>query len=105
MKVLIIHEVIPEQTNVAIHEMSEELYERLKVAHSYTVNNEEFPREDAEIATLAIGNGFCTNPEYADCCHSDLDKELFMKLKDINGTDESRDLSGVERMIHCGFML
>ena len=41
MKVLVIHEVIPEETNVAIVEMSDELYEQLKQAHGYTVNNED----------------------------------------------------------------
>ena len=105
MKVLIVHEVIPEQTQVCVYEMSEELYKKLSLAHGYAVNNEENPRKDAEEAVLAIGNGFCTDPEYSDCCESELGRELFMKLKDVNGTDEIRDLTGVERMIHCAFML
>lgn len=105
MKVLVIHEVIPEETNVAIVEMSDELYEQLKPAHGYTVNNEEVIKPESEVAVLAIDNAFCKNPEYYGCCESELGKSVFMKFSDINGTDESRDLSGVEAMIHCSFML
>lgn len=105
MKVLVINEIIPEETNIAIVDMTQELYDKLKCCHGYTVNNEPVIREGAERAVLAIGYAFSKSPENIEYCETDLDKELFMKFKDIAGTDEVRDLSGVEKMIHCSFLL
>ena len=105
MKVLVINEIIPEQTYVAIVDMTNELYDKLKCCHGYTVNNETVIRDDAEQAVLAIGNGFCTKAENIKYCETELDRELFMTFKDIAGTDEARDISGVEKMIHCSFLL
>ena len=105
MKVLVINEIIPEETNIAIVDMTQELYDKLKCCHGYTVNNEPVIREAAEQAVLAIGYAFSKKPENIEYCETDLDKELFMAFKDIAGTDEARDLSGVEKMIHCSFLL
>lgn len=105
MKVLVINEIIPEETNIAIADMAQELYDKLKCCHGYTVNNEPVIREDAEQAVLAIGYAFSKKPEDIKYCETDLDRELFMTFKDIAGTDEARDLSGVEKMIHCSFLL
>jgi len=105
MKVLVINEMIPEETNIAIVDMTQELYDKLKCCHGYTVNNEPVIREDAEKAVLAIGYAFDTNPDHLAFCETELDRGLFMTFKDIAGTDEARDLSGVEKMIHCSFLL
>ena len=105
MKVLVINEIIPEETNIAIVEMTQELYDKLKCCHGYTVNNEPVIREDAEQAVLAIGYAFSKKPEDIKYCETDLDRELFMTFNDISGTDEARDLLGVEKMIHCSFLL
>ena len=66
MKVLVINEIIPEETNIAIVDMTQELYDKLKCCHGYTVNNEPVIREDAEQAVLAIGYAFSKKPENID---------------------------------------
>ena len=105
MKVLVINEIIPEETNIAIADMTQELYDKLKCCHGYTVNNEPEIREDAEKAVLAIGYAFSKKPEHIEYCETDLDRELFMTFNDIAGTDEARDMRGVEKMIHCSFLM
>jgi UPF0288 family protein (methanogenesis marker protein 3) len=106
MKVLVINEIIPEETNIAIVDMTQELYDKLKCCHGYTVNNKHVIRRyDAEQAVLAIGHAFSKKKENIKYCETELDRELFMTFKDIAGTDEARDLSGVEKMIHCSFLL
>ena len=105
MKVLVINEIIPEETNIAIVDMTQEMYDKLKCCHGYTVNNEPVIRDDAELAVLAIGYAFSKKPENIEYCETDLDRDLFMTFKDIAGTDEARDLSGVEKIIHCSFLL
>ena len=105
MKVLVIYEAVPEQTYVAKVEMCSDMYDKLKVAHGYTVNNEKEINKSAEEAVNAIGYAFCTREDSVEWCETDLDRELFMTMKDISMTDESRDLSGIEAMIHCAFLM
>lgn len=105
MKVLVIYEAVPEQTYVAKVEMCSDMYNRLKVCHGYMVNNTEVINEAAEEAVIAISYAFSTNPKHIEWCETELDKELFMTMKDIAMSEDSRDISGVDAMIHCALLM
>lgn len=105
MKVLVIYEAVPEQTYVAKVEMCRDMYDKLKVAHGYTIGCEGTQNESAEEAVIAISWAFCNNKEHEKLCETELDKELFMTMKDISMTEECRDISGIDAMIHCALLM
>lgn len=105
MKVLVIYEAVPEQTYVAKVEMCSDMYEKLKVAHGYTANHTGmFDRHKSEIVN-AISYGFSTEQSHLQWCENDLERDLFGTMKDISMSEESRDLSGIEAMIHCAILM
>ena len=105
MKVLVIYEAVPEQTYVAKVEMTSDVYDKLKGAHGYTIGADSEPSDEAEEAVNAIGYAFSTDANHLQYCETDLDRELFMTMKDISMTEDSRDLSGIEAMIHCAILM
>lgn len=105
MKVLVIYEAVPEHTYMAKVEMTSDMYDRLKVCHGYTVNNAEVINEAAEEAVIAISYAFSTEPKHIEWCETDLDKELFMTMKDISMSEDASDISGIDALIHCALLM
>lgn len=105
MKVLVIYEAVPEQTYVAKVEMCSDMYDKLKVAHGYTVNSTKMFDEHKSEIVNAISYGFSTDRSHLEWCENDLERELFGTMKDISMSEGSRDLSGIEAMIHCAFLM
>ncbi|MGL4752791.1 MAG: hypothetical protein ACRCXB_10330 [Aeromonadaceae bacterium] len=105
MKVLVIYEAVPEQTYMAKVEMTSDMYDRLKVCHGYMVNNTDVINEAAEEAVTAISYAFSTEQKHIEWCETELDKELFMTMKDIAMTDDARDISGIDALIHCALLM
>ncbi|MGL5162367.1 MAG: hypothetical protein ACRC8E_08875 [Plesiomonas shigelloides] len=105
MKVLVIYEAVPEQTYVAKVEMCSDIYDKLKAAHGYTVNSVEMFDENKSMLVNAIAYGFSTDKSHLQWCENDLERDLFGTMKDISMTEDARDLSGIEAMIHCAILM
>ena len=105
MKVLVIYEAVPEQTYVAKVEMTSNMYEQLKIAHGYTVNHTNMFDERKSEVVNAIAYGFSTDKSHLQWCENDLERDLFGTMKDISMTEDCRDLSCIDAMIHCAFLM
>jgi len=100
MKVLVILELVPEETHRAIVDMTEEEYEYFSKAHNVYVNVSD--DEEGVEAVLVVGNAFSTKPEYIEYCDNDKQREYFGKwTSDLDLTD----ITEVEKLICCGYIL
>lgn len=99
MKILIISEVVPEQTNVAVVEMNLEQYTALSIANGITVNVVDCSDEQVN-AVMAIHAGFHGEKKY---CESPLKEDWCGKFVDVKG--EFSDINGVDKIIHTSFLL
>ena len=100
MKVLVIYDLVPEETKRAIVEMTEEEYKYFSQAHGFYVNSDE--EEIKTEIVLVIDNALASNPEHIEYCDTDKQREYFGKwTSDLDNTD----LTGVDKLIHCGFIL
>jgi len=104
MKTLIIYEQIPERTQIALIDLTDEEYARFSKVHGYGVNIDEYDQEKYEIAN-AIHCGFCDNPIYSPYCDTDEEHAYFMKFADVIPQDGITNISGAERLIHLKFFL
>ena len=103
MKVLVIYEMIPEETVVSIVEMTEEEYKFFKCANGFVLNaigDDEDPI--AYEANMVMKNALSNNPEYIKYCDTDKQREYYGKWKP---SDNIEDISDVDRMIKTGIYL
>lgn len=98
MKVLIIFDLIPEETKRAIVEMTDIEYEYFKPAHNFIVNSDA---GDGYDQTMVVNWAFADKGDTCDC-DTDKEREYRGKWKD---TLDVTDLSDVTHLIHCGFYL
>lgn len=103
MKVLIIYDLIPEETIKAIVEMTEDEYTMFSVANNTIVNSFDISGEQHQINML-ISSALCNEPEDLQYEETGLGKEYFGKWSD-NRNENIIDLTGVDRLIHAGFYL
>jgi hypothetical protein len=101
MKVLVIYDMIPEETRRGVVDMTEEEYDFFSKAHEYYINvNDDGGVEEEAVGV--IGNAFSTNPKSFEYCSTDKEREYFGKWKsDLTLTD----ISEADKMICCGFVL
>lgn len=100
MKVLVIYDVIPEEQRRAIVDMTEEEYELFSKVHNYVVNVDMYNDMKGDIVD-AISFATTTNFK-EDWLTTELAKEYAGKwVNDLNNTD----LTGVDKLICCGFLL
>lgn len=100
MKVLVVYEMIPEETVMSIVEMTSEEYEFFKCANGFVLNavgDDENPM--AYEANMVIQNALSDNPEYVKYCETDKQREYYGKWK---ASDNIEDISDIDRMIRTG---
>lgn len=103
MKVLVIYEMIPEETIMSIVEMTAEEYEYFKCANGFIINaNIEDEHPLAEEANMVMQNALSDNPEYVKYCETDKQREYFGKWSHSYNVE---DISDVDRLIKTGFYL
>ena len=78
MKVLVIYDILPEDTLVSVVEMSESEYIFFKKAHTVIVNVTDW-NDEGIFPSNVISNAFSTDPEDIEFCESDKEIEYFMK--------------------------
>lgn len=102
VKTLVVYEVIPEETKMALVDLSQKQFDFLSHAHGYIVNASDVDDPKAELACFCIDSAFCDNPEYM----KDVDPVVLMyfnKFKDCKL--DTQDLTGVQKIISCGFYM
>ena len=100
MKVLVIYEIVSEETLKAIVEMTNDEYLYFKKAHNVFVNVSDC--KESEKVSLVISEAFCDNPEYKKDCETEIQKKYFGLWKNDK---ELTDIKSAEKLIHSGFML
>ena len=100
MNVLVIYEIIPEQTLKTIVEMTKTEYAYFKQAHNVFVNISD--NKKGEKVSLVIHEAFCDNPEYKRKNMTIKEKKYFGKWKDYK---KLVNIKSAEKLIHTGFML
>jgi hypothetical protein len=101
MKVLIVYDLIPEDTKQTIVEMSTEEYDYFSKVNNYIVNVSEYNAELSDIMDV-IDWAFCQNDSYMEELTRDIERKYFGSFTDIEVIE---DISDVDRFIHCGFYL
>ena len=101
MNVLVIYELIPEETLVSVVEMTENEYIFFKKAHNVIVNVTDWADEGV-IPSNVMSNAFSDNPSDVKHCETDKEKEYFGKWKNTPGIS---DISGVTKLIHTGIVM
>lgn len=101
MKVLVIYELIPEETKKAIVEMTENEWDFFKNAQNHVVNINDAGGK-GEDATLVINQAFSNNPEHKKYCEGEKQLEYFGKWCNI---PEIEDIQDVDKFLWCGFYL
>lgn len=104
MKTLIIYELVPEQTIMAIVDLTNEEYELFSKAHDHYINFTEMDG-DTHSAVDAINCALC-KPANLERDKEDIDQlglEYYGKWHSF--ITDTQNLEGVERLIHCGFIL
>ena len=99
MNVLIVFEVIPEETIIAKVEMSNDEYELFSNAHNYTINASKYDEKKSDAVNL-ISNALCNEKDNVKYCNTDMERKYFGCFSK-NITD-GQDICGCERLIHCG---
>lgn len=103
MKVLVIYDTLPEDNKKAIVEMTEVQYANLRIAQGSFINAGEYS-EEVTAANLAISNAFVEEGDASGYCETALDFDFFRKFTPYV-LEDIEDLTGVDKMIHCGFCL
>lgn len=100
MKTLIIYDLVPEETKKVIVEMTNDEYNMFSKANGVYVNASD--DEDGIDAVNVISNAFISKDEYLKYCQTDTERKYFGKwIPEENITD----ISEVDKLIHCGFIL
>lgn len=102
MKVLVIYEVIPEESNLYLVDMTQEEYEFFKQTHEYIVNVDDYD-EDITAVNTVISNAICGKPEHFKYAETEDDKKYFGKWADSKLTNQ--DGFTCDAIIHTGFYL
>ena len=100
MKVLVIYDIYPEETFMAMVDMTDEEYEYFENAHGVYVNATD--NELAIEVANTIGNAFCDQPEYLKFCQTDKDREYFGKWKNDLTISDIKD---ADKLIRSGYYL
>jgi len=100
MKVLVIYDLVPEETKVALVDMSEKEYEYFKKAHTVYINASD--NEEGCVVSNVISNAFCEDPTYKKYCETDEDRLYFGKWKN---NEWLSDISKADKLIRSGFIL
>ena len=103
-KVLVVYELIPEDTIISVVDMAEEEYEFFSKAHNCYINVGDFDDPQMEEANLVISNALDSEQDHKQYCTSDKQREYFGKWKRLDPKKDT-DIAGVEKLIHCGFYL
>lgn len=100
IKVLMVYDILPEETKRTIVEMTDDEYNYFKKANNVIVNI----NDDDESAAVCrvIENAFCDNQEYSKYCETDKEVEYFGKWKNLGAIEDIEDVS---KLITCGFYL
>lgn len=102
MRVLIIHDLIPEETILADVEMTEEEYKYFSQAHGFIINvGDDETKSDV---VNVIGNALDENPDHIKFCVSGKERKYFGKWKRTDIKD-IEDITGFDKFIKCGFYL
>lgn len=101
VKTLVVYEVIPEETKMAVVDLSQEQFDFLSHAHGYIVNA-SLDDPQAELACLCIDSAFCDNPDHIYNEKPEV-VDYFNKFKDCKL--DTQDLTGVQKIISCGFYM
>jgi len=101
MKVLVIFDLIPEETKKAIVDMTQEEYDYFKQGDGCiigTMGN----TDEQEVIVNVINNAFCEDEKCKEYCENDQELKYFGKFEHQENTS---DLRGVDYMIYCGCFL
>ncbi len=106
MKVLVIYDIIPEETIKTVVEMTWEEYDYFKAANNYIINATEYDENRSDVVNV-ISNALCDNPDHLKYVDTQKQKDYFGKWASGRETVENpiTDLQDVERLIFCGFFL
>lgn len=106
LKVLVIYEILPEETIKAVIEMTTDEYDYFRDANNYIINATDYDENRSDVVTV-ISNALCDNPDYLKYADTQEQKDYFGKWVSGRETVEKpiTDLKDVERLIFCGFYL
>lgn len=102
VKTLVVYEVIPEETKMAVVDLSQEQFDFLSHAHGYIVNASDVYDPQAELACRCVDSAFCDDVELIWNDEPEV-IAYFNKFKDCKL--DTQDLTGVQKIISCGFYL
>ena len=102
MKVLVIYQMIPDETKTAIVEMSEQDYAYFKKAHNVYVNATDGDKE-AENVVLEIESAFQDIHATPVDISTVIGKKHFNTW--VNIPRPAADIEDVDKLIFCGFYL
>jgi hypothetical protein len=100
MKVLVIFDVIPEETQQAVVEMTESEYKFFSKAHGHIMGATDDTVTIA--AATVISYAFLTDVEDCDSCETDKEREYCGAWKSEKSTG---DISDVDKIIQTGIYL
>jgi hypothetical protein len=101
-KTLIVFELIPEETKMALIDLTEDEFNFLSKGHGYIINAGDYD-EEATLAVNCISTAFTDKEEYRQYCDTPEDLQWFGKFVDKLIT--TQDLTGVSKIISCGFYM
>jgi len=100
MNVLVCLDLVGDEPKRALVEMTVEEYAFFSKANNVYIND-SLDDEGIDVA-LVISNAFAENRKHIEYCQTDKQRQYFGKWKsDLSITD----LSNVDKMICCGFLL
>ena len=103
MKVLVIYQMIPDETKTAIVEMSEQDYAYFKKAHNVYVNATDGD-EEAENVVLEIESAFQnTGATVTEDTVTQIGRKHFNTW--VNVSQPIADIEDFDKLIFCGFYL
>ena len=96
MKTLVIFNLIPDEQQMTVVDMTQDEFDYFSQAHQYTVNVDEWDDEKVDIVDI-VSNAFCENEEQLQYCDGDKAREYFMKWKCMEVIPT--DLSSIDKML------
>lgn len=103
MKVLIIYNCIPDETIVALVDVTKEQWKEIKLAHDYVVNADEFDEQKAKAVNI-IGDTLLDPDKLQYACDGNEDWAGIFYNNILKGS-EIPDILGAKKLIHCGIYL
>lgn len=105
-RVLVIYEIVPEETKKTVVMLDDSDYQQLKAADGYIINACEY-NEEANEAALHFDWAFYSGKEdYKHECKTELARKLYATMKNMSSLELAAELqNGVDAVICTGFYL